>query len=54
MVESSAADPDRGSEMGKKSGSGSRMNNPDQISESFETIFRFKYLNSLMRIRDPG
>jgi hypothetical protein len=38
--------------MGKKSGSG--MNNPDHISESFETIFvvGLKYLNYLMRIRD--
>jgi hypothetical protein len=38
--------------MGKKSGFGSGMNNPDHISESLETI-------SLMRIRngknfDPG
>jgi hypothetical protein len=42
---------DPGSGMGKKSGSGSGsgMNNPDHISESFETIFG---LNSLMRIRD--
>jgi hypothetical protein len=40
--------------MGKKSGSGSEMNNPDHISESLETIFGLKYLNSLMRIRDPG
>jgi hypothetical protein len=39
--------------MGKKSGSG--MNNPDHISESLETIFfGFKYLNSLIQIRDPG
>jgi hypothetical protein len=30
------------------------MNNPDHISESLETIFGFKYLNSLMRIRDLG
>jgi hypothetical protein len=38
--------------MGKKSrsGSGIRDENPDHISESLETI----YLNSLMRIRDPG
>jgi hypothetical protein len=28
-----------GSGMGKKSGSGSGMNNPDHISESLETIF---------------
>jgi hypothetical protein len=27
--------------MGKKSGSGSGMNNPDDISESFETILKF-------------
>jgi hypothetical protein len=36
--------------MGKKSGSGSGMNNPDHISESLETIF--KYLFSFMWIRD--
>jgi hypothetical protein len=42
-----------GSGMGKKSGSGSGMNNPDHISESLETIFGLKYLN-FMRIRDPG
>ncbi len=46
---------DPGSGMGKKSGSGSGMNNPDHISESLETIFLgLKYLNSLMRIRDTG
>ncbi len=28
-----------GSDMGKKSGSGFGMNNPDHISESLETIF---------------
>jgi hypothetical protein len=39
--------------MGKQSGSGSGMNNPDHISESLETIFWFKILKSLMRIRDP-
>jgi hypothetical protein len=33
-----------------KSGSGSRIT----IFESLETIFGLKYLNSLMRIRDPG
>jgi hypothetical protein len=46
-----------GSGMGKKSGSGSGMNNPDHISESLETIslgLKIPYLNSLMRIRDPG
>jgi hypothetical protein len=32
-----------------------RINKPDHISESLETIFWVKkYLNSLMRIRDPG
>ncbi len=31
---------DPGSGLGKKSGSGSEMNNPDHISESLETIFR--------------
>jgi hypothetical protein len=30
--------------MGKKSGSRSRMNNPDHISESLETIFGVKIL----------
>jgi hypothetical protein len=40
--------------MGKKSGSESGMNNPEHISESLETIFGLEYLNSLMRIRDPG
>ncbi len=44
---------DPGSGMGKKSGSGSGMNNLDHISESLETFFGLKYLNSLMRIRDP-
>jgi hypothetical protein len=40
--------------MGKKSGTGSGMNNPDHVSESIENFFGgLKYLNSLMRIRDP-
>jgi hypothetical protein len=30
--------------MGKKSGSGSGMNNPDHITESLETIFWVKIL----------
>jgi hypothetical protein len=30
--------------MGKKSGSGSGMNNPDHISDSLETIFWIKIL----------
>ncbi len=43
-----------GSGMGKKSGSGSGMNNPDHISESLRNNFLgLKYLNSLMRIQDP-
>jgi hypothetical protein len=29
------------------------MNNPDHVSENLKTIFRLKFLNSLMRIRDP-
>jgi hypothetical protein len=29
------------------------MSNPDHISESLETVFGLKYLNSLKRIRDP-
>jgi hypothetical protein len=37
-----------GSGMGKKSTSGSGMNNQDHVSESLETIFWLKYLNSLM------
>jgi hypothetical protein len=43
-------DPESG--MGKKSGSGSVMNNPDHISEGLETFFGLKYFNSLLRIRD--
>jgi hypothetical protein len=38
--------------MGKKSGSGSRMNNPDHISESLETIFWVKIL--IFFDVDPG
>jgi hypothetical protein len=49
---------DPGSGMGRKSASGSGMNNPDHIFKNIETIFilflGLKYLNSLMRIRDPG
>jgi hypothetical protein len=41
-----------GSGIGKNSGSGSRMNNPDYISESLNNFVLKKYLNSLMRIRD--
>ncbi len=51
----------RGSGMGKKSRSGSGMNILDHISESLETFFELKFLNSLMRVRmriresfDPG
>ncbi len=40
-----------GSGIGKKSGSGSGMNNPNLISESLETIFWVKILKSWMRIR---
>jgi hypothetical protein len=54
-----------GSGMGKKSGSGSGMNNPDNISESLKNnIFWFKILNFFdvdpgsrmekIRILDPG
>jgi hypothetical protein len=39
--------------MGKKSGFGSGMNNPDHISESLETIFFVKILKFLMQILDP-
>jgi hypothetical protein len=39
--------------MGKKSGTGSGMNNPDHISENLETIFGLKNnFNSFMGIRD--
>ncbi len=38
--------------MGKKSGSGSGMNNPDHISESLETIFWFKIIKFFDA--DPG
>jgi hypothetical protein len=42
-----------GSRMGKKSGSGSGMINPDHISKSLENIFwGLKYLNSSMLILD--
>jgi hypothetical protein len=41
--------------VGRKSASGSGMNNPDHIFQSFEKFFGFfgvKYLNSMVRIRD--
>jgi hypothetical protein len=38
--------------MGKKSGSGSGMNNPDHICESLETIFGVKILKFFDA--DPG
>jgi hypothetical protein len=64
----SVADPDPGSGIGcffdpwirdgRKSASGSGMNNPDHIFKSLETNFfaflGLKYINSLMRTRDPG
>jgi hypothetical protein len=41
--------------MGKKTGSGYGMNNPDHISKSFEINFLgLKYLNYLMRISGMG
>jgi hypothetical protein len=47
--------------MGRKSASGSGMNNLDHIFQSLETNFLvflaflgLKYINSLMRIRDLG
>ena len=52
------ADPGSGafltpkSGMGKKSGSGSGMNNPDHISENLETIFWVKILK--LFDADPG
>jgi hypothetical protein len=39
-----------GEKSGSKSGYGSRMNNPDHISESLTNFFGLKYLNSLMWI----
>ncbi len=53
---------DPGSGMGKKSGSGSGMTNPDHISESLDTIFWVKILKFVLcgsgmekiRNRDPG
>jgi hypothetical protein len=41
-----------GSGIGKKSGSGSGMNNPNHIFESLETIFWFKILK--LFDADPG
>ncbi len=46
-----------GSGMGERSGSGSRMNNPDHISESLETIFGdpgCEKFGSGMENSDPG
>jgi hypothetical protein len=43
---------DQGSGMGKKSGSGSGMNNPDHIFESLETNFWAKILKFFYA--DPG
>jgi hypothetical protein len=55
FLKNSFANPDPGSGayltpksgMGKKSVSGSGMNNPDHISESLETIFWVKILKSI-------
>jgi hypothetical protein len=73
--DTSVADPDPGSDAFltpwirdpgwvKKSGSGSGMNKPDHISESFRTIFWVKILKFFyedpgfgvekIRIQDPG
>ncbi len=63
MLFCSVADPGSGafltpgSRMGRKSASGSRMNNPNNIFYSLEiflVVLGLKYLYSLMRIRDPG
>ena len=43
-----------GSGMGKKSGSGSGMNNPDHISESLETIFGVILIKFFDADPDPG
>jgi hypothetical protein len=40
--------------MGKKSGSGSGMNNPDHISESSETTFWVKILKFFDVDAEPG
>ncbi len=52
---------DPGSGMGKKSGSGFRIRDPDlkkqpgsYLRELRNHFLELKYLNSLMRIRDPG
>jgi hypothetical protein len=65
LVTNSVSDPDPGSGaflipwsvMGKKSGSGSGMNNPDHVSASLETIFWVKILKFFdlgSGIQDPG
>ncbi len=46
------ADPDSGSGMGKKSGSGSGMNNLDHVSERLKAIFLVKILKFFDP--DPG
>ncbi len=46
--------PKSGIRMGKNSWSGSGTNNPNYLSESLETIFWDKMLESSLRIRDPG
>jgi hypothetical protein len=57
---SSVADPGSGafftpgSGMGKKSGSGPSMDNPNHISESIETIFWVKTLKFFDAYPDPG
>jgi hypothetical protein len=45
---------DPGYGMGKKSGSGSGMNNPDHISESLKTIFWVKIPVLKLFNVDPG
>ncbi len=63
LLDTCVADPDLGSSafyapgsgMGKKSGSGSGINNPDHISESLETIFWTKILKFFKFFdADPG
>jgi hypothetical protein len=48
--------PISGIRKGKKSGSGSGMNNPDHISENLETIYGLKYGTSILKFfdGDPG
>ena len=53
FVKTGSINSGTGAGMGKKSGSG--MNNPDHISDSFETLgFGFGMKNIGMRFKHPG